>query len=148
MSKNEWKNITEQDQEILDELSEDKLSAKQEMFCQLFATKGSLFGNGVQTYLEVYDVDETKPNWYKTACSAASRLLSNVKVYTRINQLLEENWLNDVEVDKQLKYLIEQHSDLWVKMRAIDSYNKLKQRLTDKIEVSGTVSYQLVDDTK
>lgn len=113
---------------------EEKLNPKQEKFCQLYATEREFFGNGVESYLEVYDVDRTKPNWYKTACSLASRLLSNAKVIDRINQLLEETGLNDTFVDKQLRFLITQHSDFANKLGAIKEYNKLKQRITEKID--------------
>lgn len=112
---------------------------RQELFCQLYASDKEFFGNGVETYLEVYDVDRSKPNWYKTACAAASRLLSNVKVYTRINELLDSNGLNDTFVDKQLLFLIQQHEDKGLKIAAIREYNKLKQRILEKIEHSGKI---------
>lgn len=106
---------------------------QQEEFCQLYVSK-EFFGNGVETYLEVYDIDRTKPNWYKTACSAASRLLSNVKVAERINQLLDEAGLNNSHVDKQLLFLITQHADFTSKLGAIKEYNKLKARITEKVD--------------
>lgn len=122
-------------EEILSD-STTKLKLRQEKFCQLYATDKEFFGNGVETYLEVYEIDKTKPNWYKTACSAASRLLSSVKVCQRINDLLEEGGLNDVFVDKQLGFLITQHSDFTNKLGAIKEYNKLKQRITDKADLT------------
>lgn len=112
----------------------DKLNPKQELFCKLYSSNREFFGNGVETYLEVYDIDKTKPNWYKTACAGASRELSNVKVYTRINELLEEQGLNDGFVDKQLLFLISQQSDFTNKISAIKEYNKLRQRITEKID--------------
>jgi len=114
----------------------DDLQLKQEKFCQLYATDIEFFGNGVETYLGIYDIDRSKPNWYKTACSAASRLLSNVKVIDRISELLEEQGLNDVFVDKQLKFLLTQYADFTSKLGAIREYNKLKQRITEKSEVN------------
>ena len=105
---------------------------KQEKFCQLYATETDFFGNGVQSYVEAYEVDTTKPNWYKSACSSASRLLSSVKVIKRINEILEETGLNDAFTDKQLSFLIAQHADFTNKLGAIKEYNKLKQRITDK----------------
>ena len=122
---------------------EERLNLKQEEFCQLYATEEEFFGNGVETYLEVYEIDKTKPNWYKTACSAASRLLRNGKVCQRINTLLEEGGLNDQFVDKQLVFLITQHSDFTNKLGAIKEYNKLKQRITDKLEHSGGLVIQI-----
>jgi len=116
---------------------EDTLNPKQEAFCQLYVMADKdFFGNGVECYLEVYEIDKTKPNWYKTACAAASRLLSNVKVFERINTLLEESGLNDAFVDKQLRFLITQHSDFGSKVAAIKEYNKLKQRITDKQDIT------------
>lgn len=114
---------------------EDELKARQEKFCQLYAKDVDFFGNGVAAYLEVYDVDKSKPNWYKTACAAASRLLSNVKVCERINEIMEECGFNDIAVDKQHAFLIAQHEDKHVKLGAIKEYNKLKQRIIEKVEV-------------
>jgi hypothetical protein len=121
--------------------TENKLNAQQELFCQCYVSwDKELFGNGVQSYIEAYEPDTTAKNWYKTACASASRLLSNDKVIARINELLEEWGLNDQFVDGQLLFLIQQHSDFGSKMRAIGEYNKLKQRITQKIEHSGEIN--------
>lgn len=116
---------------ILDDINE-----RQEKFCKLYATQAEFFGNGVETYLEVYDIDKTKPNWYKTACAAASRLLSNVKVIARISELLEEEGLNNAFIDKQLKFLVTQYADFGSKLGAIREYNKLKQRIVEKTDIT------------
>lgn len=105
------------------------LNLKQEEFCQLYATDREFFGNGVQSYIEVYEPDQSKPNWYETACSSASQLLRNIKVITRINAILEETGFNDAHIDKQLSFLISQHSDFNSKLGAIREYNKLKKRI-------------------
>ncbi|MFZ2882225.1 MAG: hypothetical protein WA019_04070 [Candidatus Moraniibacteriota bacterium] len=127
----------EKKSKFIEELEEKEkdLLARQERFCQLYSSDREFFGNGVESYLECYDIDRSKPNWYKTACAAASRLLSNVKVYTRINELLESEGLNDSFVDKQLLFLISQQDDKTNKVAAIREYNKLKQRITDKIDL-------------
>lgn len=122
------------------------LNLKQEEFCKLYASDREFFGNGAQAYIEVYEPDRTKPNWYKTACQSASRLLSNVKVCERINQLLEECGLNDQFVDKQLTFLITQHADFGNKMAAIREYNKLKARITDHSESKVTHRFEDMDD--
>lgn len=127
---------------ILQQVIEDKKkaealdSARQELFCQLYSTDREFFANGVQSYLEVYDIDRSKPNWYKTACVCASKLLSNAKVYNRINELLDANGLNDAFVDKQLLFLVSQQADLTAKGAAIREYNKLKKRITDKLDLT------------
>ncbi|MDF9749191.1 hypothetical protein M2428_000621 [Arthrobacter sp. ES3-54] len=60
--------------------------------------------------------------------------MSNVKVAARINQLLDEAGLNDAHVDKQLLFLITQHADFTNKLGAIREYNKLKARITEKVD--------------
>ncbi len=112
----------------------DKLNPRQERFCKLYATEKEFFGNGVESYLEVYEPNKTKPNWYKSACVSASQLLSNPKVCERINDLLEEGGLNDQFVDKQLHFLITQHAEFGSKIAAIREYNKLKQRIIEKVD--------------
>lgn len=119
----------------------EELTEKQELFCQLYVSQ-EFFGNGVATYIEVYEPDQSKPNWYKSACSSASQILSNIKVCKRINELLDEAGLNDNFVDKQLLFTITQHEDMGAKMAAIREYNKLKKRVTDKVDMnlSGSLS--------
>lgn len=114
-----------------------KLSVRQEKFCQLYLDYDlDFFGNGVQCYLEVYDIDESKSNWYKTACVAASVLLSNIKVCKRINELLEKGGFNDENITKQHLFLINQHKDFGVKMKALSDYYKLKGKYSaNKVEV-------------
>ena len=114
-------------------VEKNKLNERQEMFCQLYVNgEKELFGNGVQSYLEVYEPDTSKPNYYKTACSAVSRLLSNVKIIDRIKDLLESGGFNEENIAKQHLFLVNQHTDLGVKMRAISDYYKLKGKYVDK----------------
>lgn len=109
------------------EVDTKKLSLRQEKFCQMYLDYDKdLFGNGVQCYLEIYDIDRSKPNWYKTACVACSQLLSNVKVCDRIAELLENGGFNDENITKQHLFLVNQHADFSVKMRAISDYYKVK----------------------
>lgn len=114
--------------------SETETNAKQELFCQYYATDREFFGNGVASYIESYDPDTSRPNWYKSACSSASQLLSNIKVCKRINELLTAEGLCDEFVDKQLLMVITQHDDKGAKVAAIKEYNKLKSRIIEKID--------------
>jgi hypothetical protein len=116
-----------------------ELNLKQEKFCQLYATDREFFGNGVQSYIEVYEPDQSKPNWYKTALACSARLLANAKVFDRINELLEKTGFNDAAVDKQTSFLIHQHADFTNKLGAIREYNKIKDRYPkQKIDVNHT----------
>lgn len=119
--------------------TEQGLNQEQEAFCQLYTSwDREFFGNGVQSYIEVYWPNKQDKNRYKTAMAASSRLLSNVKIYTRINELLEEWWLNDQNIDKQLTALINQWEDKNVKLWALKEYNRLKARVIDKQPVTFT----------
>lgn len=113
------------------------LNLQQEEFCKLYTSSESidreLFGNGVQCYLEVYGGEyyrlNRKPMSYLVAIASSSRLLANVKIIKRINELLEEGGFNDQNVDRQHLFLINQHADLKTKMSAIKEYNAVKKRV-------------------
>ena len=113
--------------------TEQWLNQEQEAFCQCYVNSDKeFFGNWVQSYIEVYGPDKTAKNWYKNACAAASQILTSTKVIARINELLEEWWLNDQNVDKQLSFLITQFDDKGSKLAAIKEYNRLKARVIEK----------------
>lgn len=123
-----------------------KLNPKQEAFCELYTQSTEFFGNGVQSYVEAYNPDTSKPNWYNTARSSASQLLTSINVLARIDELLEEGGFNDQFVDKQIKFLMTQNADFSNKLGAIREYNKLKARIHDKLDHSGEVTIRVVRD--
>ena len=112
------------------------LNEKQEKFCQYYVSK-EFFANGTEAYAEAYDIDMTEPGKYNSVRTMASKLLTNTNILNRINELLDLNGLNDQFVDKQLTLVITQNADLGAKVAGIREYNKLKQRITDKLEVKG-----------
>jgi phage terminase small subunit len=111
------------------------LTPKQEKFCQLYASDREFFGNGTQSYIEAYDVNMSRPGAYKSAMASASRLLSNVKILQRIDELMEIT-LNDAHVDKQLGFWITQKASPQASVAAIKEYNALKQRVVKKIDAT------------
>lgn len=113
------------------------LNPQQEKFCKLYATDKEFFGNGVQAYAEAYAIDLRVRGAYQSARADASRLLTNANILERINKLLDEGGLNDSFVDKQLLFVINQNADFSSKMAAIREYNKLKQRVTERLEHTG-----------
>ncbi len=115
-----------------------KLNPKQELFCKLYATDREFFGNGVQAYIEAYDPPRESKAWYVAARVSASDHLTKPYIIDRINSLLEESGHNDINVDKQLLFIINQHADFKSKVAAIREYNKLKARITQKSEVNIT----------
>jgi phage terminase small subunit len=115
-----------------------ELNEKQKLFCKYYVSE-EFFGNGVKAYAKAYGIDIDDPRKYASARTRAGELLSKVDICNTINEELDEAGLTDNFVDKQLLFVITQHSDLHAKMKAIEQYNKLKQRITDKSEtkVSG-----------
>lgn len=113
---------------------EKKLTPKQELFCQLYATNLDYFGNWVQAYAKAYWIDLTQKWGYQTAKTNASKMLTNANLLERLREL-GDDVLNDVMIDKELAFVATQRAELWPKMKAINEYNKLKQRIIDKSEV-------------
>lgn len=111
-----------------------KLTPKCELFCKLYASDREFFGNGLQSYAEAYGLDLSDKKDYGVARSASSRLLTNVDVLARIDELLELGPLNDSFVDKRLGFWITQMNDPSASIQAIKEYNKLKARITEKVE--------------
>ena len=126
-------------------IEEDELNVKQIKFCENYVSK-EFFGSGVESYIAAYGVDMTKKGALNVAYASASRLLSNVKIYTKINELLEKDGLNDLHVDKQLLFIINQHSDMSSKIAAIKEYNKLKNRIINRMEHTVYDLQKLTDD--
>lgn len=131
-----------------------KLTPQQEAFCKFYASDRELFGNGVQSYIEAYGVDTSKPGWYSTAKAGAHENLTKPYILERINEIFEAHGLNDSFVDKQLEKLIIQDADFSTKMKAIAEYNKLKQRITEKKDITSggqaleTIKVTLVNASK
>ncbi len=115
------------------EKSQSKLNPKQERFCQLYATDKEFFANGVESYIEVYKPKKLG-NWYKTARSSASQLLTNMNILKRIDKLLEMKGLNNSYVDKRLAFWITQTAYPTASLEGIKEYNKLKQRIIEKMQ--------------
>jgi len=138
-----------------------KLNANQELFCHIYTQNTYLYGNGTLCYAQAYKIpleslptddaiysdpdtetglrEKIKDSSYQTAydnCSAAaSRLLRNAKVNDKIKELLV-NSMTDSEVDSELIHTIKQREDYSAKMRAITEYNKIKQRITQKTDIT------------
>lgn len=114
----------------------DELTLQQTVFCQLFATHKEFFGNGVQSYIEAFNVP---PSRYPSAASGAYKLLKKPHILAYINKILTETGFSDEFADKQLSMLMTQNADFKSKLGAIKEYNVLKKRITNKTELSGSV---------
>ncbi len=106
------------------------LNPRNKLFCKLYASPDrQFFGNGAESYKEVYDkVDDS------TARANASALLTKPNILEEINRLLDMEGFNDAFADKQLLFLMTQNADFRAKLSAIAEYNKLKTRITQKMD--------------
>lgn len=111
----------------------------QELFCQNYALKGEFFGNGTQAYIDAYNIDTNKSGAYQTARAQASILLTKTNILERIDEILEDWGFNNQHMDKQLWLAATQNADMGAKVSAITQYNKLKQRISDKLELHGKI---------
>jgi hypothetical protein len=112
-----------------------ELNLQQVAFCKAYVSK-EFYGNGTESYIEAYKIDVTKPGAYNGAKSNAYKLLTKTDILSYINELLDAEGLNDGFVDKQLLFIMTQNADLSTKLGGIREYNKLKQRVTDKLDVN------------
>ena len=111
------------------------ISLQMEIFCRYFTTAGEFYGNGVRSALHAHNLDALDQRQYRMAKTISYSYLSNEKVLKRINDLMEEGGFNDVNADKQLLFLMTQNSDYSSKLGALKEYNKLKQRVLDRMSL-------------
>lgn len=136
---------------------------KREQFCQFYAgiATRNFFGNATQSYLqtfggqdEINKLEEKKltinpddDNGIKemlsieakvasiknTSKSAASRMLTDVDVFTRCNWLTNR-FIDPEMMDREMGYVIGQREDLRSKVSAYTAVAKVKGRLSSKLE--------------
>ena len=114
-----------------------RLTPQHETFCQLYASDKEFLGNGVQSYIEAFDVTVGKGDGcqsYEYCRYRAHQLLTQANILKRINEIYEAGGLNDAHVDKQLEFLITQNAEFNPKVRAIQEYNKLKKRTVETVQ--------------
>jgi len=129
------------------------LTLKQEEFTQTWLdTKG----NGTEAALVAFDIEgkeilenrplEMKDKEYNAersrienvASSMATEYLRKPDIIKRIDELLEERGFTDEAVKREHFKLLTSHKDE-IKVKAIDSYYKIKGKYVNKIEHSGEV---------
>lgn len=118
------------------------LTLKQKLFCIAFLEE---HGNGVEAIIKAgyevrYKDDKGEPiaGAYnrKLAAVMSAENLRKPSIYSYINLKLEEYGYTDDHVDKQLLFLINQGADFKTKLGGIKEYNKLKGRITDKMDLT------------
>lgn len=139
-------------------------NAKWELFAHLYSGhhNSQLFGNGTQCYSLAYGytdkiaaaqemieeltskgeagytvkvkAQEASIRRMRNLCSVeAARLLVNPRIRNRCDWLLE-NMISSDFADRELQFVIAQRQDLQAKVQAIKEHNRVKQRVSDKVE--------------
>lgn len=70
----------------------------------------------------------------RAAASCASDMLTKPHVKARVAYLLDKLATNLI-VDRELTYMIQQRDNLDIKMSAIEHYNKVQQRLRERVDM-------------
>lgn len=108
------------------------LTDEEQLFVDCYFNMTSdVFGNGTKSVVEAMKDKITRDDGsinYDYAAVKAYELLRTPKIMDAGRKLLSKQCFNDESVDTQHAFLIQQHSDLGVKQRAIDMYNKLQGR--------------------
>jgi hypothetical protein len=100
---------------------------KWERFCQLYTSK-DMFGDGKSAWCEAYNkTPVTKAEW-NIARNTSGRLLRHVAICGRINRLLEKIGLSKENARKQHLFLMNQHFNLELKMRAVEAFYNLDKK--------------------
>lgn len=115
-----------------------KLSPQQELFCLLYVKDKECFSNATRAYVRAYDV---KSNQVDSARKSSSRLLINVDIAKRIASILD-GCLDREIVDRELSKIILQDFDLSAKVAGIREYNRIRSRITDRLEGNFTFSWE------
>lgn len=114
---------------------DNKLTLQEEMFCRYYSSDTEFFGDGFQSCAAAFNYDIMDKSEALSCKYKAAGLLRSQRILKRINEFLRYVTLNDAHVDKQLGFLITQNADFGNKLGAIKEYNKLQQRITERIKI-------------
>lgn len=121
----------------------EKLTPKEQLFCEYFSTDRDVFGNGVQAYMKAFG-PKVK---YGTAKVQAYRLLTKPNIVKRCRELIDVYFSNEV-ADRELAMVALQYGDLSAKIAAIREYNKVKKRITEVVEIYDPQAKRSADEIK
>lgn len=142
---------------------------KWEVFCQAYAGANSAsFGNGTQCYKIAFDKLEESDrlkdikrrseygtpeyndaalalNRLDSLCSTCSAdLLRKLEIEKRTGYLLDQ-CLSDLQMDRERAYVARQREDLSSKIRAIESFDKVRKRVSGG-DFSGEIVIKWADE--
>lgn len=104
------------------------LTKKQREFCMNYACNKETLGNGAQSYGMAYRHDMKTLGQYRTAKSNAYKLLQKPEINAYIDELLGEQKIDDRLVNSHLWFLITQNADPNLKLQAISTFLRFRER--------------------
>lgn len=130
-----------------------KFSIQQELFCELYVNNDRTFANGTLSYAEAYGYDlltadrtpqkdehgndikfSSDYHRMENTCSVGgSRLLANMQINARVNELFRLSMTNET-LDAELMKVVKQNYKIDAKVSAIKEGNKLKQRIVERLD--------------
>lgn len=118
-----------------------QLNFKQKLFCDHYLRSKGDSISAVEA--AGYKVNGNR----KLASSIASENLTKPNICAYLNLKLKENGLDDEFIDKQLLFLVNQYSDLRVKLSAIDTYYKLRGKYApNKVDINKRDEFKDLSD--
>ncbi len=121
------------------------LNPNEKLFCQLYFGGGEFFGNGVWSYIKAYNynvpfipisfLNTKQKKQYNVARSGAYEILTKPDIVKEGERILDSFLKNDV-VDRELVKIIMQDKDKMSKNVAIKEFNRLKNRVSDKVDLT------------
>lgn len=130
--------------ELIEAVGEE-LSERQKLFCILYTTDKSCFGNAAASYAEAYGLTEAQRK--KMARQCGYKLLTNTYVKAFTDKFLSLGF-TDAAVDNELAKIIHQNKQLQPKIQAISEYNKLRGRIKSEPETLTQNFFFLNDDQR
>lgn len=132
------------------DLTKDKnpygLNLNQKRFAEYYILGGDnnefRIGNATHSYAKAYSYDLSEEGKADICSGEGSKLLRNPKVKKYMRDVLEASGWNDEAMDARLKQIGFTGKDA-DSINAIKEFNKIKKRVTDKLEFEGEVNFRI-----
>lgn len=119
----------------------EELNIRQKAFCEYYLFGGEHNGkkfyiaNATVSYAKAYEKDLSDKDQYNSCSVEGFNLLRNNKIKPFMREHLESSGYNDEAIDARLIQIVFKGKDV-DSVSAMREYNKLKQRITDKVDIT------------
>ena len=113
-----------------------KIITNHKKFVDTFLFDSTVHNKPHLAYAKVYDKPFNSPVEVKRCVSASSRLMGHPDVLLYMRFMTEKTVFSEEFIDHELGWMATQREELAPKIQAIKEFNRLKGRITEKIEVN------------